>query len=125
MAVIVLISGTGFTVKKMVCLQSGKIKTAFYSLNDCCTGKKKEQKNEEQLNSNCCKYSSESFFLDHNATEKAELFKKMDIGDAVQLFITPYTFNAIARTVPVHSFADLPPPIPGRERLILISTFLI
>jgi hypothetical protein len=122
MALIVLVSGTSFTVKKMVCLSSGNVETGFYSLDGCCGDE--EQASDAQLTESCCKYSSETFYLDQKAPVKEFSLKKTDI-------IYLPAILPLAPELPVISYKSsipyvgLPPPLSGRERLTLIRILVI
>jgi hypothetical protein len=126
LAVTILVTGTAFTVKKMVCLVSGKVNIGLYDVKGCCGKEDERSKSDEQeISSKCCTYSSESFHLEHRGLVKEFLLKKADLisGDPVPVYSLYIPKVFFSRTV--HSFADLPPPLSGRERLNLISILTI
>lgn len=123
LAVIVLVSGTSFTVKKMVCLSSGNVETGLYTLDGCCA--EEDAGSEVELWEPCCVYSSETFYLDQNAPLKELSIKTTDL-----IYLPAQLFHIPALAAAEHHrayipYADLPPPLSGRERLIYNSIFII
>lgn len=121
LAMVFLLSSLGFTINKMVCFKSGKTKISLTQLKDCCP--KKESANPV-VKAQCCDINNTSFhFNDFNSSSKKNI---PTAGDCV-LSINKYSFKLIN----YHNlstelfFADLPPPLYGRQLLSFISILVI
>ncbi len=121
MVVVLLLSGLGFTINKMVCLKSGKTKISLTHVKSCCGKKGSEQ---STIKSNCCDLTNTSFDLrDFNSSQKVNVpFADNFVFTTWQNDLVPKTniyktSNLIA--------ADLPPPLHGRQLLCFISTLII
>lgn len=124
LAVTVLISGMSFTVKKMVCLSSGDVQVGLYSLDGCC-GEEEDFCEDSQVEEKCCEYSTQVLDLDKDITIKESSLKQLDLS--LLQFSPIYIFSLQVRSqkTPRFSFADLPPPLSGRQLLSFISALVI
>jgi hypothetical protein len=121
LAVVVLVSGMSFTVKKMVCLSSGNVEVGLYTLEDCCSDEQDASFEDVRIDSRCCDFSSQVFTLDKEAMLKGSSLKKADI-DLVQFPRTnAFRLSAQVRQPPRFTFANLPPPLSGRQLLSFIN----
>lgn len=122
LAVVFLISSLGFTVNKMVCIKSGKTKFSLTALTDCCKGKKTEG---AVIKKKCCLITNSTFNLGNYQNSK-----KINVENTIVLenssTRTDKT-NCIESTAnsKVTAYADLPPPLHGRDLLSFISTLII
>lgn len=115
-AAIILVSGSGFAISKMLCIESGKVSYSVEKADDCCAGD-----DENSLKEKCCDYSSQSIKVDH--------FIKNDFSfqPAVIATIVPLIFNFFS-DLPQSKFVfnkEAPPLLNGRDIRILISVFNI
>lgn len=138
MAMIVLVTGTGFTIKKMVCLSTGQTEVSIYSFSgecceaeeiyaeeSCCEESCTAEENTMQLGSKCCDYSSQIFYLAQDVVLKQASVEKT-VYDIVKYAPagSPYIYSFAPRSsYPL--FTDPPPPLSGRDRLQLTGTLLI
>jgi hypothetical protein len=122
LAVIFLVSSLGFTANKMVCLKSGKTKLSLTHVKSCCPEKKSTL---PVVSSQCCDITNTSFNLaDLHNTSKSQVSESFAF---LPFFIIPgYTFNdpSTSNETPF-SFADLLPPLAGRDLLSFISILII
>lgn len=121
LVIVLLLSGLGFTINKMVCLKSGKTKISFTHVTDCCN---KKQSSQSRIKSNCCDLKNTTFDLDDFSSSKNV---NTPIADN---FVLAIWQNNIVATTPckntsVLSYNDLPPPLYGRQLLAIISILTI
>ena len=122
LALVFLLSSLGFTVNKMTCLKSGKVRVSFVAQKDCCPEK---ESSIPVIKSKCCDLSNTYFNLsDFQFTQKLSLEKQLS---AKALFLNSQVFNftQIASKFSVIPYADLPPPRSGRTLLTFISVLTI
>ena len=125
LAVIILVSGMSFTVKKMVCLSSGNVQVGLYSLDGCCGDEEEGSCEDPKLDSKCCDYSSEVFDLDKEIVFKSSSFKQADLT-LLQFAPVPYPgLRSQVQQAPHFTYADLPPPLSGRKLLSFIGILTI
>lgn len=124
LAVIILVSGMSFTVKKMVCLSSGNVQVGLYSLDGCC-GDDEDSCEDTKVDSRCCDYSSQVLSLDKDVAFKTSSFNQLDL---IALQFAPVRIFSIHPQEQDNfrcSFADLPPPLSGRQLLSFIGILII
>jgi len=121
LAMVFILSSLGFTINKMVCLKSGKVKISLSPLKECCPGKKNSG---PIVKTKCCDINNTSFHLnDFNSSQKSNI----SVADDYVLAINKFSFtnknynNTTSKLV----FADLPPPLYGRQLLSFISILTI
>lgn len=121
LAILFLVSSLGFTINRMVCLKSGKVKVSLVHEKECCPSKRSEL---PVIKSKCCDIMNSYFNLgDFHESLKQNIDKPLvaEIPFNFSTFsVIPFT-SSQERTV---SFADLPPPS-GRQLLSLISVLII
>jgi hypothetical protein len=117
----ILAFSLGFTINKMVCLKSGKVKIALTPIKECCS---KKSSSKTTLKTHCCDLSSLSFQLnEYSPTQQQSVVLAID-------YILPFNTNTyscsnfIINKEPL-LYSDLPPPIVGKKRLAFLSTFII
>lgn len=122
LATLVLLYSTGFTLNKMLCLKSGKSKTSFTWVDDCCS---KEGAADEVpvLKTMCCDNTSAFFHLnEYNPSQQNEI-------PAVANCLLPYSYDLISvvaiNSHTPHIFPDAPSPYQGKQLLSFISVLLI
>lgn len=121
LAMVFILSSLGFTINKMVCLKSGKVKISLSHLKECCPG---EKNSGTIIKTKCCDINNTSFHLtDFDASQKS----KINVADGCVLAINKFSFTNknYSTTTSKLEFADLPPPISGRELLSFISILKI
>lgn len=122
LALVFLLSSLGFTINKMTCLKSGKVKMSLLAQKDCCPEKESPI---PVIKSTCCDFSNIYFNLsDVQHTEKLSLEKQFSISTP---FLSSQIYNGTLAfsKAPIISFTDLPPPLYGRTLLNFISTLII
>lgn len=131
LAAVVLLSGTGFTVKKMICLSSGAVEVGLYSLDGCCAAEEQaeddctEQAAAEISDPGCCEFSSKSFFLAQDIVLKQNSVESIDFIALEPQSLYNFRLPVAAVKTEVLSYADLPPPLAGRDLLHFISVLTI
>lgn len=121
LAMVFILSSLGFTINKMVCLKSGKVKISLSHLKDCCPEKKSSL---PVIKAQCCDINNTSFHLnDFNSSQK----NNIPVADDCVLAINKFSFTNINcnNTTSKLVFADLPPPLYGRQLLSFISILII
>ena len=124
LAVVVLVSGMSFTIKKMVCLSSGDVQVGWYSLDGCC-GEEESSCEDVSLNSMCCEYSMQVIDLDKDITFKETPLKQLDFTLLQFIPICIFSLKSQAQPSPRFSFTDLPSPLSGRQLLSFIRVLVI
>ena len=110
----------GFTINKMVCLKSGKVKIALTPIKECCS---KKNSSKTIIKTHCCDLSSFSFELNkYNPTQQQSVVFPTDF--TLPFYTNVHVTNFIVDEYPFLS-SNLPPPIIGKKRLTLLSTFII
>ena len=121
LAMVFILSSLGFTINKMICLKSDKVKISLSELKDCCPQKKSSL---PVIKAKCCDINNTSFHLnDFNSSQKNDV----PVAESCVLAIDQSSFvnsNSINPTSKL-IFADLPPPIYGRQLLSFISILII
>lgn len=117
----ILAFSLGFTINKMVCLKSGKVKVSLAKIKDCCPTKHKAK---TIIKTDCCDFSSFSFQLnEYSPSEQSHLVKTYSY---IQLgSIQMYYHSAFITIKEPLLYSDLPPPILVKKRLAFLSTFII
>ncbi len=121
LAVVFILSSLGFTINKMICFKSGKVKVSLSQLKDCCP---EEKSSLPVIKAPCCNINSTSFHLnDFNSSQK----NNIPVADDCVLAINKYacTNGNYNRPSSKFIFADLPPPLYGRQLLSFISILII
>ena len=121
LALVFLLSSLGFTVNKMTCLKSGKVKVSFLAQKDCCPEK---ESSLPVIKSKCCDLSNTYFNLgDIQHSQKFSLEKQFSLS-APFFYSQVYNRTSFTKSS-VISYADLPPPLYGRALLNFISALTI
>jgi hypothetical protein len=119
LAGIFLMSTLGLSVNKMICLESGREKISLTPLKDCCPDMGDKQ---ESVAGHCCDIQNSYFHLnDFSPSAKSEVSHP----GVISLIAS---FNPLPAKVfrpDVQSYADLPPPLHGRDLLTHISVLVI
>lgn len=111
----------GFTINKMVCLKSGKVKIALTPIKECCS---KKSSSKTILKTHCCDLSSLSFQLnEYNPTQQQSIALAIDC--VLPFNINTYSYSYLIVNKQPLLYSDLPPPIVGKKRLAFLSTFII
>ncbi len=103
LAIVVLISTVGFTIKRHSCLTMAITKTYLIeSPLGCCTHKKEKKKGchqAEQVNKKCCEFSSEHHVLevDKNTASRMNLVIPV-FANAISLIDLPFLIPAEIET---------------------------
>lgn len=122
LAIVFLLSSFGFTINKMICLESGNVEISLTDIDDCCSGM--ESANAVLKTKCCCNFSSTTFQLFEFYSSQ-----KNKIPDSVGavLSMNKSLFPTIICSIPVSElcFIDLPLPIYGRKLLSFISILII
>ncbi|MCE9538647.1 MAG: hypothetical protein K8R85_05450 [Bacteroidetes bacterium] len=121
LAMVFILSSLGFTINKMVCLKSGKVKISLSNLKDCCP---EEKSSLPVIKAQCCDINNTSFHLnDFNSSQK----NNIPVADDCVLAINKYSFATQNYNTPSSKlvFTDLPPPLYGRQLLSFISILII
>ncbi|MES2286978.1 MAG: hypothetical protein V4547_14905 [Bacteroidota bacterium] len=121
LAMVFILSSLGFTINKMICFKSGKVKVSLSHLKDCCA---EEKSALPIVKAQCCDINSTSFHLnDFNSSQK----NNVPVADDCVLAINKYSFPCGNYNTPSSKllFADLPPPLYGRQLLSFISILII
>ena len=121
LATVFLLSSLGFSVSKMVCLKSGKTKVSLANIHDCC---KKTKSPLAVVKANCCDINTTSFNLgDIQTLEKGSLqfLQHHTFYQHQFLYISRFSGVSVSKLF----FADLPPPLHGKDLLSFISSYLI
>jgi hypothetical protein len=122
LAIIFLISSLGFTANKMVCVKSGKTKLSLVNLKDCCPQKKSSP---STIKSHCCDITNTFFNLgDLNNSHNFQSNKNFN-SQLIHAIPGYFVSNDHIADQPLFIFADLPPPLSGRQLLSLISILII
>lgn len=117
----ILAFSLGFTINKMVCLKSGKVKIALTPIKQCCS---KKSSSKTTLKTHCCDLSSLSFQLnEYNPTQQQSIALAIDL--LLPFNINTYSYSYLIVKKQPLLYSDLPPPIIGKKRLALLSTFII
>jgi len=120
LALVFLLSSLGFTVNKMTCLKSGKVRVSFVAQKDCCPEKKSSL---PIIKSKCCDLSNSYFNLsDVQHSQKLSLEKQF--SSIAPFFYSQINFSSASKMSAI-SYADLPPPKSGRTLLNFISVLTI
>ena len=122
LSVLILLFSFGFTINKMVCLESGNTKVSLNDIKNCCSNDTKAA--IPVLKSHCCDLSSTAFHLnDYNPSEQHSIPMATDC-------LLPFN-HIVATTFCVENnkqvllYSDLPPPLYGKKLLSFISVFII
>ena len=121
LVVVLLLSSLGFTINKMVCLKSGKVKISLTHVKNCCPEKRSDT---STIKSNCCDLKNTTFDLDDfSSSQKVNT----PIADNFVLAIWQNDFVVAmpCNNPSVLSYNDLPPPLYGRQLLSFISILII
>jgi hypothetical protein len=115
-----LISTVGFSINKMICLSSGKVKVAV--LKDVkCGGE--DEGHTEGIDERCCDFHSEYVQVDFLSAEKPLKLAPM------QAAILTCAFGFACKNLPTealgYNYSNAPPPFSGTSLLKLISVFRI
>lgn len=122
LSLLILLFSFGFTINKMVCLESGNTKVSLNEIKDCCSNDTKAAL--PVLKSHCCDLSSSSFHLnDYNPSEKHSTPTATDCLLPFNHLVS-ITFCK-ENNQQVLLYSDLPPPLYGKKLLALISIFII
>jgi hypothetical protein len=115
---LVLFTGSGFTLSKMLCVGSGKVKYSLTEQDDCCKG----EKETATLESKCCDVSNQLIKIDSFKLDKS--FNLVSIClFPTKLFCSPEPL--FVKSFTRFTFNDSSPPPFGVKLLVLISSFLI
>lgn len=122
LSVIFLLFSFGFTINKMVCLKSGKMKVSLSNIKDCCSMESKTA--IPVVKAHCCDINSTAFHLnDYNPSQQYSM-------PVVVHYTLPLNQKEISfgyywdKTLKLIA-ANLPPPIYGKQLLSFISVFVI
>ena len=119
-AVAFLLSSLGFTINKMACLKSGKTHISFLPFKDCCPEK---NSTKTIIKSPCCDINNISFKLnDFDPSQKSNIPVVDKLIFLKQVSVKQPILNTTTSKL---SFADLPPPLHGRQLLSFISILII
>ncbi len=123
LAVVFLASSLGFTVNKMTCLKSGKVVLSATAAKECCNDK---PSSKTTIKKRCCDLLNSSFCLsDFQNTEKTTI-EKSGASYLPLAFLNSSDNRVIfSRVASQYFYADLPPPLHGRQLLTFISTLII
>ena len=117
----ILAFSLGLTINKMVCLKSGKVKIALTPIKDCCS---KKSSAKTSLKTHCCDFSSLSLKLnEYNPSQENHVLVTANYIAIANIVRYNYTTFIINKQPLLYS--DLPPPLLGKKRLTLLSTFII
>ena len=120
LALVFLLSSLGFTVNKMTCLKSGKVRVSFVAQKDCC---EMEKSALPIIKSKCCDLAN-SYFNLGDVQHSQKLLLEKQVSATVPFFYTQKYVSALSK-ISLISYADLPPPKSGRTLLNFISTLTI
>lgn len=121
LVIVLLLSGLGFTINKMVCLKSGKVKISLIHVKNCCSGKTSDK---PTIKSNCCDLKNTTFNLDDFSSSQKTTIPFAD--NFVFAFWQNNLFQiSKSERASILFVADLPPPLHGRQLLSFISTLII
>lgn len=121
LAIVFILSSLGFTINKMVCLKSGKVRISLSNLKDCCP---EEKSSIPVIKAQCCDINNTSFHLnDFNSSQN----NTIPVADDCVLAINKFSFTSrnYSNLTSELFFADLPPPFYGRQLLSFISILII
>ncbi len=122
LALVFLLSSLGFTVNKMTCFKSGRVKVSLVAQKDCCP---ERESSIPLIKSKCCDLSNTYFNLsDVQHSQKLSLEKQFS-AKAPFLNSQVYSKSSIFSKSSVIPFADLPPPLYGRTLLNFVSVLII
>lgn len=117
MSLTVLFGTHGFTIGKMLCLESGKTKYSFSEPGDCCNDKGDAQ----VIKNKCCDLKSSTYKLSAYNSFNNEISLDAIPAEAHTLVpAQPLVFSEIGFTQPAKA-----PPLSGREIKILTSILII
>ncbi len=122
LALVFLLSSLGFTLNKMTCFKSGRVKVSLVAQKDCCP---ERESTIPLIKSKCCDLSNTYFNLsDVQHSQKVSIEKQLFVK-ASFLNYQVYNSASIFSKHSVIPFADLPPPLYGRTLLNFISVLII
>ena len=120
LALTFLLSSLGVTINKMSCLKSGKTHISFIPFKDCCPEK---NSSKTIIKSPCCDINNTSFKL--NDFDPAQKSNIPVVDKAIFLKQVSVKQTILNTTASKLSFADLTPPLHGRQLLSFISILII
>lgn len=119
-----LLSSLGFTVNKMVCLKSGESKVSLIALKDCCPGEEEEESGCF-LSHSCCDITNTYFDLsDFSSASKVSVEEQITVQPLFYNSQISFQIDPVSQTS-ANLYADLPPPLHGRQLLSFISVLII
>ncbi|MBA3901150.1 MAG: hypothetical protein H0X62_13255 [Bacteroidetes bacterium] len=115
-----LISTVGFSLNKMICLYSGKVKVAVFEDVNC--NPDEEQNHSEGIDARCCDFLSEYIQIDFLSLEKPVKIPQVSLAILTVLF---FDFSLPEVKNSLFSSIEAPPLRFGFNLLKLISVFRI
>lgn len=121
LALITLSASGGFTLSRMICLESGHIQYAFSEQADCCD---KENLPPVRFQKPCCDVSNQIISVDSYTLACSKVLK----ADINLIAISTPSFKAVetpANKIYSHYIATLPPPLSGIDFLLSIHKLTV
>lgn len=122
LSILILVSGSGLVIGKMVCLKSGYMQIAANEVKDCCD----DEKITPEFADQCCAISNVAFQQQNFISQNQLLIKA---ADASSLVVLPefLTFIAVDFEFSQHYFSPSDPPdrLSGSEALPLLGVFRV
>ncbi|MES2734274.1 MAG: hypothetical protein V4714_21180 [Bacteroidota bacterium] len=130
LAGIVFVSSTGLGLVEHSCLMNGKKEMSMTSGKSCCSGKNvvctaaSAAKTTFQAEK-CCKVETSYAHVDFSSSLVQVVSSLLASVCVAVLSTFSFLFNAFVESFTTSVNISLPPPLSGREWLILLQTFLI
>lgn len=122
LSILILVSGSGLVIGRMVCLKSGYVQIAANEVKDCCD----DENITTEFADQCCAISNVAFHQQHFISQNQLLIKASDVSSLVMLpeFLT---FAAVNFDLSQHYFSPSDPPdfLSGSGALPLLGVFRV